>query len=262
LTPNREACQKILNEGIECIISSSIKNEALKLTEEAYRVLNICLRHYMKPALERNNVTRVIRNEAVSVANVFLQQKKRIKQEVPTRSSIRDEMFGIIENYVAKLIHELAPDKSISVDDLLANTLSQLNTARYEIEKPFKSLRVVPVEPDEELLKFAPIVELVKNKKDIEHLMSAVTHQFQRNAWVIFVTNDEKEILANADEIWDICGLRCTKPNWALDYYRDITKLKRPRQHFQDVLMPSSNQRDFVRLVENVLNLQIRSKVF
>lgn len=261
LKATRDVCQNFLNKNSSHFVSSSVKNEVLQLLDRTGEVLNTSIRHYMKPALERYGITNVTKNDAITVADVFSQEKRRLGKEHPVRTGIRAEVFGEIEDYVANIIHELGPDRSISVDDLLATALNALSVAKYEMEKPFKSIKSMFVEPEAELLNFAPICKLVKNKHDVIHLMSAVKYQFQQNAWVIFVTNDEKEILSNSSDIWKFCGLHCTKPVWAFDYYDHITRLKRPRQYFGEVLIPPTELREFIKIIENTLNLQIRPKV-
>jgi len=261
LKATRDVCQNFLSKDLNHFVSSSIKTEALQLLNNTGEVLNTSIRYYMKPALERQGITSVTKNDAITIADVFSQEKRRLDKECSIRTGIRSELFGDIENYVASLIHELEPDKPLSVDDLLANTLSALSTAKYEIEKPFKSIKSIFVEPEDEMLNFAPLCKLVKNKSDILHLMSAVRYQFQQNAWVIFVTNDDRDILSNSSAIWNFCGLRCTKPVWASDYYSHITRFKRPRQYFSEVLIPATELREFIKIIEDKLNLQIRPKV-
>jgi len=259
---SRDACQKFLNENKECFISKSVKDELLQLSKMSCDAVVTCIRYYMRPALERKGLINITRNDATVVAEVLLQEKRRIAKEYPIRSGVRSELFGVIENYVADLIHGLDVNQSVLMDDLLANVLGVLNKARYDIEKPFKTIRVIPVDVDEELLTFVPMRKLVnKNPKDVGHLMSAVMYQFQRNAWVIFVTNDDKDILINAEDIWRNYGLRCTKPVWALDYRREITRFKQPRQHFQELNIPSVELRQFIVTVEKKLGIKIRPNV-
>lgn len=258
----REACATLLGEGVNCFVSKSIINESLQLSDEACKQLNTCLRYYIKPALERNGVTQVTRNNGKIIENVFAEQRRRLAKEAPTRTNVRGELFGIIENYIAKRIHTLDPGASISVDDLLGNARGELEKGRYEIEKPFKSITPVYVEPEEELLSLSLVKNLVHNPKDIKHLMSAIKYQFQQNAWVIFVTKDDKDVIVNEKEIWDIFGLQCTQPSWALDNYRYLTQLKRPYEYFQNILIPSEEQKQFAKALEKTMGIQILRKPF
>ena len=263
LEADKNACEKILNGEVGFFVSKSVKDEAAQLFNESCNVLSTGLRHYIKPAFERKGVTRVTRNDATVVAEVFSQEKRRIDKEYPVgRSNIRRNMFGSIENYVASLMHNLDVDKYLSITDLLAAALIMLEHARCEVEKPFKTVCTVPVEVDEKLLSFEPICGLVKNVKDVRHLMAAVQYQFKFDTWVIFVTNDEKDILSNAEEIWRFCGLRCVKPCWAFDYRRDMTRFNRPRQYFGEDCILSKELRAFIKIIESVLQVSIRSDVF
>jgi len=260
---DKNACEKILSSDVDYFVSKSVRDEAAQLSNNAYNVLSTGLRHYIKPAFERKGVRRVMRNEATDVAEVFSQEKRRIDKDYPVgRTNIRRNMFGQIENYVASLMHNLDVDKHLSVTDLLAATLITLENARHEVEKPFKTICTVPVEANEKLVTFEPICKLVKNDRDVRHLMAAVQYQFKFDTWVIFVTNDEKDILSNAEEIWRFCGLRCVKPCWAFDYRRDMTRFNRPRQYFGEDCILSKELRAFIKIIESVLQVSIRSDVF
>lgn len=262
LQSTQEACSSFLNEGKKCFVSQSIRQEAFELSKASYSVICTTLRYYLKPALERNGIKQITNREGKIIANVFSEQKRRIVNEFPTRSNVRGELVGVIENYIANQVHLLKDGVSIPVDTLLASALAELEKARYKIEKPFKTIETVYVTPDDELTSLPSIKAIIGNQKDIAHLASAIKYQFQFNEWVIFVTNDEKEIICNEKELWEIFALQCSKPCWALDYYRDITKLKSPIEFYREKLIPTQKQKEFGSIIEKILNVRIIRKPF
>ena len=257
-----DACSSFLESEKRCFISQSIRDEALELSKECYSVICTSLRYYLKPALERNGIKEITNKDGKVVANVFSEQKKRIIKEFPTKSNVRGELVGVIENHIAKKIHVLKEGVSIPIDTLLASALAELEKARYDIEKPFKRVETIFITPDNALTSLSSLKALVSNQKDALHLASAITYQFQFNQWVIFVTNDEKEIVTNEKEIWDNFALQCTKPSWALDYYKDIIRLKPPVEFYREILIPSQKQKEFGALIEKLLKVQILRKPF
>lgn len=257
-----EACSNLISEDKPCFVSQSIKDEGLLLSKECFTVISTTLRYYLKPALERNGINEITKKDGKTIARVFSDQKKRIIKEFPTKSNVRGELVGILENYMAKRVHSLKETDSLPIDDLLANALVELEKARYEIEKPFKKVETIYANPSSELTSFPPLKRLVNNQKDILHLASAVSYQFQVNKWVIFVTNDEKEILSNDKDLWEIFSLQCSKPSWALDYYQDLTKLESPVEYYRNKLIPTQEQREFGDIIEKALGVRILRKPF
>lgn len=257
-----DACSSFLNTENRFFVSQSIRDEALELSKECYSVICISLRHYLKPALERSGIKEITNRDGKIVANVFSEQKKRIIKEFPTKSNVRGELVGVIENHIAKKIHNLKDGVTLPIDTLLASALTELEEARYEIEKPFKRVETIFITPDNELASLSSLKDLVSNQKDAYHLASAITYQFKSNQWVIFVTNDEKDILTNEKDIWDNFALQCTKPSWALDYYKDIIKLEPPVEFYRNKLIPTPKQKEFGTLIEKILNIRILRKPF
>ena len=210
-----EACSSFLSGDKQCFVSQSIREEGLELSRECYSVICTTLRFYLRPALERAGVKEITNKDGKTFANVFSEQKKRIIKEFPTKSNVRGELLGVIENHIAKKIHLLKDGVSLPIDTLLGSALAEMEEAKYEIEKPFKTVETKLIFPDDALTSLSSLRSLV-GKKDVLHLASAITYQFQFNQWVIFVTNDEKEIVINEKEIWENFALQCVKPSWAL----------------------------------------------
>jgi hypothetical protein len=188
----QEACSTFLSAQKRCFISPSVKQEATELTKEASSIIRTSIRFYLKPALERNGIKEITNKSGIAVASVFSEEKCRLNREIPTRTGIRSELIGIVENFLANQIHSLKDGKSSSVDNFLAKALTEMEVTRYKIEKPFKTAELIAIQPNKDLINLKPLVELVHNVKDTPHLAAAIQQQFVFNKWVIFVTNDEK----------------------------------------------------------------------
>jgi len=253
-----DSCSNFLKKAEkDCFISSSIKTEALNLSGEAYSVICSNIRSNLKPLLDKNGIKLITNRDGKTLAKIFSEQKRQIGLLLPTRSNVRNELIGIIENYVANQVHSLKDGMSIPVDSLLASMLTELEQAKYSIEKPFKTIKTIDINPDDAITSMVLLKTLIINEKDIEHLASAIKYQFQQNKWVIFVTIDEKEILSKEKELWEIFALQCSKPSWALDNYQDMTKFKSPVEHFRDLDQYSDKQIEFGLLIEKTLGVKI-----
>jgi hypothetical protein len=257
-----EACLNFLKMGKKCFVSQSVRDEVFELSTECFSVICTTLRYYLKPALEKSEIIQITNRDGKTVAKVFSEQKKRIIKEYPTKSNVRGELVGVIENYIANQIHSLKDGVSLSIDSLLADGLTELQKAKYNIEKPFKAIETIPIQPNTELTSLPSLNKLVGNPKDVIHLASAILYQFYLNQWVIFVTNDEKEILDNEAEIWENFALQCSKPSWAVDNYNAITKLKPPVEFYRSKLIPTQQQKEFAAIIEKVIGIRIIRKPF
>lgn len=262
LETTHQACSNFLKERQDYFITYSIRKEALDLSLKSYLIICDTLRSNLKPALEKNGVKEITNRDGKSIASLFSKQKKRIINESPTRSSVPTELVGVIENYLSDQVHSLKDGVTIPVDALLANAFAELEKARYNMEKPFKSIQTVFEEPHGKLVSFSPLQILVSSPKDLPHIASAIQYQFQENKWVIFVTNDEKHIIFNEEEIWKTFALQCCKPSWAVDYMRELTKLKPPREFYKEILIPSKIQRDFAGIIKNIVGADIIRRPF
>lgn len=262
LNATQDACTDFLNNGELCFISQSVRDEVSELSKACYDVVCVTIRHYLKPALERSGITKITNKDGLIVASVFSEQKKRMIKELPTRSNVRGELVGVIENYMAHQIHNLKDGDALLVDDFLAIAIAKLERARYDIEKPFKAVKVKPVIPKDALTSLHSLSSLIKNDRDVRNIASAIIYQFQLNRWVIFVTNDEKDVLSNNKDLWELFALQCSSPVWALDYHREKTKLQPPVEYYRSIAIPSSKQKEFSAVMETILGTSILRKPF
>jgi hypothetical protein len=260
LNATQDACNDFLNNDKHCFISQSVQDEVSELSKECYDTVCTTIRHYLKPALALKGITEITNKNGIIVATVFSEQKKRLKKEVPIKSNVRGELVGAIENYIAHKIHQLKDTETLSINDFLAIALTELENARYTIEKPFKSVKVKHVIPDETLTSLPSLNSLIKNDKDVRHIASAIMYQFQINQWVIFVTNDGQDILSNNKDIWELFALQCSSPVWALDYHREITKQQTPVEYYRNIAIPSEDQKKFGAVMEKILGIPILRK--
>jgi hypothetical protein len=253
-----EACSTFLREASsKCILGSSVKTEAIDLIDRAYNAVVNDFRQNLKPYLEKNGITRLSNRQGKILATYFYERREAFKQTQPQRSSVRNEFMGIIENFVASQLHSLKGGSTIKYDDFLAFLLMQLSLAEHRLKAPFMGIRTEEIVPDESVASMAEFNALIANPHDIKHLASALKYQYEKNKWVIFVTNDESEILSKQPDLFSIFGLQCSKPEWALDYYSDLTRLKAPLEYLREKQDYSEGQKAFVKTLENTMNVRI-----
>lgn len=256
-----QACSAFLREvSSKCILSSSIKEEAIELIDRAYNAVVNELRNHLKPYLEQHNITVVARGHAGKMlSNYFFETRQTFKQTQPERSGVRNEFVGVVENFAASLLHSLSGGSTIKVDDFLAFLIMQLSFAEHTLKAPFMGIRTETIVPDASVTSMAELKALIPNPNDIKHLASAMKYQYERNKWMIFVTNDESDILSKQPDLFSIFGLQCSKPEWALDYYSDLTRLKAPVAYLYGIQNYSVEQKAFALILEAILKINILS---
>ena len=255
-----EACSTFLREASsKCILSSSVKTEAIDLIDRAYNAVINDFRQNLKPYLEQNGITRLSNRHGRILATYFYERREAFKLTQPQRSSVRNEFMGIIENFVASQLHSLKGGSTVKYDAFLAFLIMQLSLAEHRLKAPFMGIKTEEIVPNESVTSMAELNALIANPHDIKHLASALKYQYEKNKWVIFVTNDESEILSKQPDLLSIFGLQCSKPEWALDYYSDLTRLKAPLEHLREKQDYSEGQKAFVKTLENTMNVKIIS---
>jgi len=252
------SCADFLKEAAKrCILCSSVKKEAFKLIEDSYSIIVSTFRSNLKPFLEKHGIKELTNKHGTFLAQFFSERKRNLKKTHPLRSRVRNEMIGTIETYVASRLHSLKDGLKIPIDDFLAAMITELTIKKHSLQAPFLGLRCVDVVPDNSIVSLIVLGALIRNPNDARHLASALTHQFQRNKWVIFVTTDETDILSKEKEIFEIFALQCSKPEWALDYYRDMTRMKSPIEHFREIHDYSERQKEFGETIEKTMGIRI-----
>ena len=250
-----EACSEFLKRNVEdCVICSTVKKEAFDLIERSYSVIAINLRESLKPFLETEGIKKLNNRSGRILANFFSERKKSLHFR---RSNLPAEMLGTIENYVASKIHSLKDGQEIPADDFLAAVTTELAADKHELEAPFKTIRTLEIEPNNKIVSCVIVAIVLDNPDDARHLASALEYQYAQNKWVVFVTYDEQHILGRGRDIHQIFALQCSKPEWALDHYRHMTRMKPPVECFCELSSYSNKQREFGETLEKTKGIKI-----
>jgi len=255
-----KSCSEFLQKaGNLCVICSSIKEEAIRLIDDSYSTIVSDFQSNLKPFLEQQNVKELSNRDGRILATFFSDRKKALQGRLPYRSRVGYEILGAIEHYVASSLHSLKDGFKIKSGDFLAAMITELTLIVHELKAPFSSLKQVDITPEDSTISFVAVSTLIANPSDIRHLSSALKYQFQRDEWIIFVTTDETDILSKEKEIFNIFALQCSKPEWAFDYHREITKQKSPIEYYREIDNYSSRQKEFGDVIEKTLGIKILS---
>lgn len=249
-----KACSDFLKEvASQCIISSSVKAEALELIERSHNVIVSLIHDPLRSYLESKEIKELGNRDGKILADFFSEQKARLRKLPYKRSNIQNEILGAIENYVASQLHSLEDGQKIPTSIFLPAIAAELAVVKHSMEAPFKGgIRCEEMQPNNSVVSAVVIGAIMENDKDALHLASALQYQFRRNKWVIFVTTDQAEILNREVELGEIF-LQCSRPEWALDYRREITKNKAPLEHVQDIKSYTSKQNQVLDAMKKVL---------
>jgi len=256
----RKSCIDFLKEAASrCSICSSVKNEAFEVIDRAYGIIVSDFRANLKPFLEKNGIKELTNRHGKTLASFFSERKRSFKITFPQRSNVRSEIIGAIENYVASQLHSLKDGVKIATDDFIASMMTQLAIVEHDLKAPFMGLRLVEIKPNVQITSLIVLKALIANPRDVEHLGSALEFQYKENKWVIFVTTDDAEILSKERDMFEVFGLQCSKPEWALDYYRDMTRMKSPIEHFHETPNYTERQKEFGKTIEKAMGIKILS---
>jgi len=253
-----EACSEFLEKAADsCLICSTTKKETLDLIEESHLTILVDFRDSLKPFLDSKKLQYLTNKDGQIFAEFFVSRKKILKRVLPRRSNVPNEILAATERYVASRLHSLKTAQKITPDDFLASMITELTRIKHELKQPLLSLREVEIEPNDSIISLIAICTIITNSKDIAHLASVLEYQFRENQWIIFVTTDESEILNKQEELYTIFRLRCSKPDWAFDYYREITKNIPPVEHYRKLANYTRHQKDFGRIIEKVIDINV-----
>lgn len=259
-----KSCSAFLKENAQdCILCSTVKDEALHLIERSHSLVISDLRSQLKPFLEKHGIEQVTNRDGRIFARFFRERKRDLRINFPVRTNVRYEILGAIENYVASRLHSLKDGFKMPVDNFLASMMTELASIKHSLQAPFKSMKTLEIAPNDSIVSLVIVGTLLKNPtralnpNDAKHLASAVEYQFRENKWVIFVTNDEKDILSREVSISETCALQCSKPDWALDHYRYVTRMKSPIEYFHELPNYSRKQKNLVETVEKAIGIRI-----
>jgi hypothetical protein len=251
-----QSCLSFLKENAaRCILSSSVKKEALELIERSYTFIVSSIHSELKPFLEKQGIKELSNKHGKFMAQFFMERRKELKKEF--KSNVPREMIGALENYVAARLHSLRSGQKISVDDFLAALTTELGISKHHLKAPFMGIKDVEIVPDDSIVSQIVLGTFILNQNDARHLASALIYQFKQNKWVIFVTTDETEILSKTQELFNIFALQCSSPEWASDYYDEMTRLNAPIEYFRSLHNYLDIQKEFANNIERITGKKI-----
>ncbi len=251
-------CQNFIKEAANrCMISSSVKKEALELIEKSYKAIVLHFQLKLRPYLEAKGIKQISNKDGQIFAEFFARQKMEFRNLPYKKSNIQYEILGAMESYVANQVHSIEDSKSFNLDIFLGAISAELSIKKNSLEMPFRGLRCEEIEPMETIKTVLHNGSGIKNPSDLEHLASAFQYQFLKNMWIIFVTMDQEDILDKTSEFNEMF-LLCSRPEWALDFSRTMTKNKEPLQHIKEVNNPSANQKKVIGVIDDLMKLQVQ----
>ena len=255
-----KGCQDFIKEaGSRCILSSSVKKEAFDLIDKAHKTIIMHFQSKLRPYLEKKGLTKISNKNGQIFAEFFTRQKMEFSKlpDSKTRTGIQSEILNAIENYVANQLHSIETGKSYSLDVFLGAISAELSIKRNSIEKPFRGLKSLEIEPIDDVKKTIVEGSGLKNTLDAEHLASAFQYQFSENMWIVFVTTDQKDVLDKTAEFNEMF-LLCSRPEWAMDFSKTLTRNKAPIEHIKGIKNPTMRQKKVTKTVSKLENMKIQ----
>jgi len=222
------------------------------MLDDAYDWVVNDIQQNFYPYLEKNRISELTNRDA-RIFEVFFHERRR-QLAALSSPSMYFEIMGRIENWTVSQIHTIELGRKIKADVFLAAILTELSKVYENLKSPLDAIEVKNVSPKEKI-KAHVVLQGVLKFEDIEHLASAIQFQFENNIWVIFVTFDEKHILAHKDRLLEVCALHCCKPDYAKDYARDLTREKPPIQYYQDISPRTVDQEKFLQTTIQTLGI-------
>ncbi|MCW4030328.1 MAG: hypothetical protein NWE92_11865 [Candidatus Bathyarchaeota archaeon] len=235
------------------MISSSVKAEGFQLIDKSVKAIINNFQLKLRPFLEEKGKKAITNKDALIFAEFFTLAKKEFRALPYRKSNLQNEILGTIESYVANQVHSIEDGKEYTLDVFLGAISAELSIKRNALERPFRGMRCENIEPLEAIKTLLYACAGIKNTDDVEHLSSAFQFQFNKNKWVIFVTLDEEDILDNTGEFNEIL-LLCSRPDWASDFSRTLTKNKEPRQHLKELKNLTEKQKKANTVVADLIN--------
>jgi len=162
-----KACSDFLKEAAsQCIISSSIKTEALDLIERSHIVIVLFIHDPLKSYLESKGIKELGNRDGKIIADFFSEQKAQLRKHHYTKSNIQNEILGAIENYVASQLHSLKKGKKLPIGIFLPALAAELAVVKHKMEAPFKGgIRCEEIKPNDSVLSAVVISAIMGNEQ-------------------------------------------------------------------------------------------------
>jgi len=252
-----KSCITFLSQNANlCILSSSVKNEAIELLDRSYSTLIEDFRPRLKPFLEIRGIKELTNRDGIALAEFFSERRMELKKANPHNSDLINELVGTVGNYVASQLHSLKDGSKISIDTFLAALMAELKIKAYDLKTPFQTLRTENIVLNDSAISDV-VGSVILNDKDAIHLASAITYQFQHNKWIIFVTTDETDILSKTKELFENFALQCCRPEWAHDYHSEMSRKKAPTAYYREIPNHSARQKEFGGIIARVIGTEL-----
>jgi len=255
LKVSSKSCEKFLEQALEtCCISSSVYDKTSEMLDTAYDWVSQEIQEKLYPHLQSKGVNKLTPRDARVFEEFFNERRKQLA--AIKSPSMHFEMLSQIEQWTVDGIHKIKLGESIQAGAFLATLLSALSAVYESLRAPFEAIEVKNITPKYDIRSQVALLG-VKKYEDMVHLASAIEYQFSNNIWVVFITFDEKHILHHQRRLLEVCALHCCKPDYAMDYSRDISREDRPIQYYSKISPKSSEQQTFAKVLENSLHLSI-----
>ena len=238
-----------------CIISSSVLARTSRMIDYAYDWVAREVQENLYPYLQKQGVNTLTCRNARVFEGFFNKRRKQLK--AITSPAMYYEMLGRMEHWTVTEIHTIELGRKINVETFLTALLAELSRVYESLKAPFDAIEVKNIIPKGEI-KAQVALQGIQKFEDMEHLASAIQFQFSNNSWVVFVTFDEKHILSHQKRLFEICALHCCKPDYAMDYTRDISREIPPVQYYTNISPKSSQQEGFAKVIESSLGIAVR----
>jgi hypothetical protein len=226
------------------------------MLDDGYDWVSKEIQQNLYPYLQGKGISKLTSRDARVFEEFFSGRRKQLAAfQSP---SMHFEILSQIEHWTVTVIHSLKLGESVQTDALLTSLLSALSGVYESLKAPVEAIEVKSITAKGEI-KSQVVLQGVRKIEDTEHLASAIEYQFSHNVWIIFVTMDEKHILSNQKRLFEICALQCCKPDYALDYARDVTRELHPVQYYANINPKSPEQESFARTVENSLQISVNT---
>lgn len=256
LNISAKLCEDFLKKaGRLCYISSSVYLRASKMLDDTYDWVLKEIQESLYPYLQKHRIDRLTCRDARVFEGFFNERRRQLKTF--KSPAMYYEMVGRMEHWAVTQIHSIELGREIEAEMFLTALLSELSRVYESLKAPLDAIEVKNITPKEEI-KSQVILQGVHKFEDIDHLASAIQFQFTNNVWVVFVTFDEKHILSHQRRLLDVCALHCCKPDYAMDYARDISREKTPIQYYLSISPKSSQQEIFAKAIESSLHVSIK----
>jgi hypothetical protein len=250
---NVELTNEILHGG-SCYISSSVKEKFVESLDNTYDYIVKDLRDNLPKYFESIHCAKVSDVDGLLFEVFFAERRRQLGKE--RKTSLHFIIEAHIESWIVNLIHSLKRGTKVQVQDLLSAIFRELSNKYEELKSPVETLDVIDIVPKGQL-KANLLLQGIENEEDEEHIASAIEYQYTKNKWVIFLTYDERHILHCAHNLRENCTFYVSKPIYANDHRRNLSKEPAPVSYFKQIKNPTDKQKNFSKVLSDKLGITI-----